>query len=476
MSAPPCAVDCAGAMAHAMAVQRRNRESRFMIHLCLSHLDVKTSNNENALDSMSAIVSTKCAKHPGVTSPTCRAAYALILFMAVHAGSTASPVVAKEFISTQPPTAQCHAGTMVETPKGLVAAWFGGKQERDRSVGIWVSRHLSGAWTSPREVANGMQPDGSRLPTWNPVLFRSSNGTLTLFYKVGPDPQHWWGMTMTSTDDGSNWSAPRRLPKGILGPSKNKPIQLEDGDILSPSSTEAGTWRIHVERSTDNGRTWSAGGDVPSQGIDAIQPSLLPMSGGTIEAIGRTRQGKLFWTQSSDAGSHWSPLRLLDVDNPNAGIDAVALKDGRYLLVYNPARPGPHWWDGRGTLAVALSRDGIHWTRVLTLEDTPGQEYSYPAVIQSGDGRVHVLYTWQRMRMRHVVIDPAQLDGDAGSSVSPGRTRASAGRRAPVPPESRAQQASRKSWKRLRIRHLSPAWRPCVALLLVSAAMQLASI
>jgi len=343
-----------------------------------------------------------------------RLAFALLLVMAFHVEATQPSVLLAEFVSTHPPTAQCHAGTIAETPSGLVAAWFGGKQERDPSVGIWVSRQISGQWTNPREIANGRQPDGLRLPTWNPVLFRSTAGRLMLFYKIGPDPQHWWGMLTTSDDDGATWSAPRRLPRGILGPIKNKPIQLANGDILSPSSTELGDWRVHFERSTDNGETWMAGDDVSSHGVDAIQPTLIAKHDGSIEAIGRTRQGKLFWSQSSDDGRHWSPLRLLDVDNPNAGIDALSLADGRYLLVYNPTSPGPQWWDGRGTLAVAISTDGLHWKRVLTLEDQPGQEYSYPAVIQARDGRVHVLYTWQRTRMRHVVIDPARLGATAG--------------------------------------------------------------
>ena len=354
----------------------------------------------------------------GVKSLGFRFGFALLVAMNVHAENQASTnqastVQSVEFVSVHPPTDQCHAGTIVDTPDGLVAAWFGGKHERDPGVGIWVSRHLSGQWTPPHEVANGVQPDGTRLSTWNPVLFRSLGGKLMLFYKVGPDPRHWWGMEMTSADDGATWSIPRRLPPGVLGPIKNKPIQLANGILLSPSSTERDGWHVHVERSVDDGQSWEVGSDMPSHGIDAIQPSLLPRPDGSIEAIGRTRQGKLFGSESVDAGLHWSTLRLLDVDNPNAGIDAVALSDGRYLLVYNPTKGGPQWWDGRGTLAIAISNDGWHWKRVLTLEDKPGQEYSYPAVIQSRDGLIHVLYTWQRKRMRHVVIDPARLDKGA---------------------------------------------------------------
>lgn len=335
----------------------------------------------------------------------------LLLATPLWATGRDQPLVTSEFIADPAPTPQSHAGTIVETPAGLVAAWFGGKAERDPSVGIWVSRQIRGQWTPPQEVANGVQADGVRLPSWNPVLFRSASGRLMLFYKIGPDPSHWWGMVTTSTDDGAHWKSPQRLPSGILGPIKNKPVQLADGTIVSPSSTEEGGWHIHFELSHDDGKTWTTSGNVPAKGIDAIQPSPLVMPHGELEAIGRTRQGRLFQTVSSDGGHHWSPLRLLDIDNPNSGIDALSLADGRYLLVYNPGLPGKDWWDGRGTLAVAISNDGVQWRRVLTIEDTVGSEFSYPAVIQARDGLVHVFYTWKRARMRHVVVDPAKLVG-----------------------------------------------------------------
>jgi predicted neuraminidase len=140
--------------------------------------------------------------------------------------------------------------------------------------------------------------------------------------------------------------------------------------------------------------------------LAAIQPSILfreKMGGDALLAVGRTRQGKVFSTSSDDGGKTWSALSLIDsLPNPNAGIDAVTLADGRQLIVYNPTTRG------RTPLAVATSRDGRTWTKVLTLEDQPG-EYSYPAVIQTSDGRVHVTYTWKRQRVKHVVIDPAKL-------------------------------------------------------------------
>jgi predicted neuraminidase len=336
--------------------------------------------------------------------------------LAPLAAAAASPaLVTHEFIYEKASYPSCHASTIVESARGgLVAAWFGGTAEKNPDVGIWVSHYdqAKKTWTPGVEVANGVQADGKRHPTWNPVLFQPRGGApLMLFYKVGPSPQTWWGELRTSTDGGKNWSAARRLPDGIYGPIKNKPVQLADGTLLSPTSDETNEkpskWRIYFERSTDGGATWAK---TPffndGVAIGAIQPSILfhdRIGGSKLQAVGRTRQGQVFSISSDDAGQTWGQIALLDgVPNPNSGTDAVTLKDGRHVLVYNPVPKG------RTPLVVALSRDGREWKQVITLEDQPG-EYSYPAVIQTSDGLVHVTYTWKRQRVRHAVIDPAKL-------------------------------------------------------------------
>ncbi len=314
-----------------------------------------------------------------------------------------------EFIFESAPFASAHASTIAETRDGLVAAWFGGSREGATDVGIWLSRRVSGTWTAPVEVATGAQADGTRHPTWNPVLFELRPGELTLFYKVGPNPRAWWGMRRTSSDGGRTWGAARRLPDGFLGPIKNKPVRLSDGTILAPSSTETpetpSTWRVHFERSTDGGATWQIVRPPPSAdgaSIEAIQPSVLVHADGRLQAIGRTRSGRLFETWSADRGQTWSALTLTTLPNPSAGTDAITLKDGRHLLVYN------HTPKGRTPLNVAVTRDGKVWETVHVLESEPG-EYSYPAVIQTADGLVHITYTWKRLRVKHVVIDPARF-------------------------------------------------------------------
>lgn len=334
--------------------------------------------------------------------------HTLFLLVASTAAAAQPAIVSSGFIYEQAPYPSCHASTIVETRDGqMVAAWFGGTAEKNPDVGIWVARREAAGWTRSQEVANGMQPDRTRHPTWNPVLFQPKSGPLMLFYKVGPSPQTWWGELRTSTDGGRTWSTARRLPDGILGPIKNKPVQLSDGTLLSPTSTETNErpskWRVHFERSTDGGQTWTATPPL-NDGVElaAIQPSILFHAGGKLQALGRTRQGRIFETWSDDAGKTWQPLRLTELPNPNAGTDAVTLKDGRHLLVYN------HTPKGRTPLNVAISKDGRTWRTLVELETEPG-EYSYPAVIQASDGRVHITYTWKRQRVKHVVLDPKKL-------------------------------------------------------------------
>ena len=333
--------------------------------------------------------------------------FALLLMVlattTVFAADTSPAVVRSEFIYETAPFPSCHASTIAETKDGLITAWFGGKEEKAPDVGIWVSRFRDGKWTAPVEVANGAQPDGKSHPCWNPVLFQPRKGALMLFYKVGPSPDAWWGMLRTSEDAGRTWSEARRLPEGILGPIKNKPIQLTNGDILCPTSTEDLGWRVHFERTTDGGMTWTKTPPLnDGKTIGAIQPSILVHQNGNLQAVGRTEQKKIFTISSTDAGNTWSEMKLIDLPNPNSGIDAVTLADNRFLLVYN------HTPKGRTPLNVALSSDGADWKTALALESGPG-EFSYPAVIQTRDGLVHITYTWQRKRIRHVVLDPSKL-------------------------------------------------------------------
>ncbi len=310
-----------------------------------------------------------------------------------------------EFIYETAPFPSCHASTIVETKPGeLYAAWFGGTDEGNKDVAIWGSRReKNGKWSEPKELVR--EPN---TPTWNPVLFTDKSGVLWMYYKYGTSPREWTAGKMFSRDGGQTWSKPEHLPAGILGPIKNKPLVLGDGTIVSGTSVESyQAWTSWVERSTDNGKTWSKHGPIvyPGELFASIQPTVvrLPKSK-TLRMYVRTtpKLAKIAYADSKDDGRTWSELKLLDLPNPNSGIDAVSLKDGRIALVYN------HTERGRSPLNVAVSSDGTTFRPLATLETERG-EFSYPAMIQAADGTLHITYTWNRKKIRHVEIGPDEL-------------------------------------------------------------------
>jgi alpha-L-rhamnosidase len=145
--------------------------------------------------------------------------------------------------------------------------------------------------------------------------------------------------------------------------------------------------------------------------MKAIQPSILFYKDGRLQALCRSQNRAILESWSSDNGNTWSPMEKTSLPNNNSGTDAVTLKDGRQLLVYNHVLPPGNLAKGpRTPLNVALSKDGKTWYASLILEDSPISQYSYPSVIQTSDGMVHVVYTWRRQRIKHVVIDPSKLE------------------------------------------------------------------
>jgi predicted neuraminidase len=314
-------------------------------------------------------------------------------------------IVKSEFIfhTGDVPFPGCHASTIAEKQDGLLAAWFGGTAEKDPDVGIWISELNNGIWTKPVEVANGVQYKGKRYPCWNPVLYNNGEKIL-LFFKIGPSPSEWWGEMITSDDNGKTWSRNCRLPEDIYGPVKNKPVILGNGELLCPSSSENDGWQIHMEFTPDYGQTWERTPALNNRQTGVIQPTILKHPGRKIQLLCRSTVSRILSSWSDDYGRTWSELSGIGLPNPNSGIDAVTLKNGKQILVYN------HLTKGRNMLNVAVSDDGIEWRAALLLEDdVKGTEFSYPAVIQTNDNLIHITYTWNRKLIKHVVIDPEKI-------------------------------------------------------------------
>ena len=319
-------------------------------------------------------------------------------------------VVVDEFLYKRASFPECHSASIVETKKGdLVATYFGGTKERNPDVCIWVSRKLKGKtdWTPPQMVADGVFSPDYREACWNPVIYEMPNGELRIYFKIGVNVAKWKGWLVRSKDGGKTWGKREQLPDTIYGPIKNKPI-LNKGRLISPTSDERDGWKLYFEYSDDLGKTWKRTAYVDAeQGIKAIQPSIIVLPDGRLEALCRTRSRHIGVTYSNDNGETWSKLTFIDTPNNNSGIDAVNLQDGSYALICNDWPIEPDKEKGARTpLSIMRSQDGIHWNHWITLEDSPILQYSYPSIIQSRDGHIHVVYTWRRQRVKHVELIP----------------------------------------------------------------------
>lgn len=334
--------------------------------------------------------------------------------------------VSEDFVFTKAKFPQCHASSICETTRGLVVAWFGGTKEKDKDVGIWTSWHDGTNWSNPSEAANGIQYEGHRWPCWNPVLFQPPGDAPTLlFFKVGPDPRQWWGEMMVSYDRGRTFRERRRLPEQIDGPVRCKPVLLPDGEtLLSGSSTEYDGWRVHFEKvklsAGEPTGTWRRIGPINTkEEFNAIQPTFLRHPGGKLQVLCRTQESVIATSFSEDGGETWSKMEATNLPNPNSGIEVVTLQDGRHLLIYNHLGSAKTGWGRRGLLNLAISDDGLEWRKAGVLEQQEKSEFSYPAIIQTGDGLVHMTYTWLRQRIKHVVVDPAKIEAGEKLSLEP---------------------------------------------------------
>lgn len=335
----------------------------------------------------------------------------------------------KALPGTQPDN---HASTVVELKGGdVMAAWFAGAREGAPDVAIYGARLHHGVWSAPVELARAQG-----VACWNPVLFHTRDGRLWLYYKYGKSPSTWLGARKVSLDEGRTWSGEEDLPAGILGPIKDKPLVLGNGVIVSGSSVESATqWAAWIERSTDDGNTWTKFGpitvppsiDVPVQAaaveqqpapsgtanssvptkiyprsastVGIIQPSVVDLAGHHLRfyARSRTRSARIAVADSFDDGKTWGPVHFIALPNPNSGLDAVRLNDGRVVLAFNDS-------DNRRTpLDLAVSADGEHFRVFRTLEDGPG-EYSYPAIVQAANGDLLVTYSWRRQTIKFVRV------------------------------------------------------------------------
>ena len=317
------------------------------------------------------------------------------------------------------PFISCHASTILRTTDELLlCAWFGGSYEQHEDVAIWLSsKNNTSDWSYPEKIA-----DEEGLSHFNPVLAQSPSGSINLFYKVGPNARDWRTRVKRKTATSGNWTKAEELLEldgFTVGPVKDKPIILDNGSWLAPTSKETTTrWDAAVTISHDDGKNWQLGGPVPINhsefiGLGIIQPTLWESGPGCVHMLLRSTANKIYRSDSSDYGLTWSEAYAIDLPNNNSGIDLAKLSDGRILLVYNPVSTS---WGKRTPLVVSISSDnGYSWSEIAILEneDPPfdeekikldrshrPNEFSYPAIV-TYDNEAFITYTWKRERIRY---------------------------------------------------------------------------
>ncbi|MCR4622884.1 MAG: exo-alpha-sialidase [Clostridiales bacterium] len=325
------------------------------------------------------------------------------------------------------PFDSCHASTLVKLANGdILAAYFAGTWEHAPDTAIWLSRRTREGWQAPRKLA-----DFKDVPMWNPVLFDLGGGKVRLFFKAGQEIPIWQTWYMDSVDGGQTFTEPAEVVPGDVsggrGPVKNKPIRLKNGTILAPASVEsADCWEAFTDVSEDGGRTWEKSAPVPMRrvalsatgtantqlihrpydahmifGKGIIQPTLWEDETG-VHMLCRSTSSRIYRSDSSDGGKSWSLAYDTGLPNNNSGIDLAQLSDGTLVLAYNPRENYPGFYKGARTpLSVAVSQDGGNtFTRLCDLEDTAGS-FAYPSMIADSEDTLHVVYTWNRERIRY---------------------------------------------------------------------------
>lgn len=295
---------------------------------------------------------------------------------------------------------QCHASTMTELPDGdILAAWFAGAYEKAKDVAILSASLKKGSdkWTTPK-ILN----DAPGLSEGNPVLYTGPDGRIWFFYLVmyGDTWDNCKVHYRVSGDAGKTWGEEMTLigKKGFA--IRNRPITLRDGTLLLPAANEMLYTPLFILSKNDFKTIKKTGTNLRDEGgLD--QPTVVQLSDDSVLAFFRSTQAKaiIMKSVSRDGGLTWSNPEPTEFPNPESGISLVRLSNGNLVLIYNNSKTS------RSPLTAAMSADdGKTWPWKRDIETEPF-EFSYPCVIQSSNGLIHVSYTYKRTNIKHAVFN-----------------------------------------------------------------------
>jgi predicted neuraminidase len=313
-----------------------------------------------------------------------------------------------------------HAGTVTQLHDGrLLTAWFAGTREGASDVHILMSSLRPGVseWSMPTAIATREQTTNELnryiAKLGNPILFADSRKRVWLFY-VTVSMGGWSGSSITlkySDDDGATWTAAERLVSSpflnISTLVKGCPIECESGHLLLPVYHEFIRKFGEAIIINPEGQLVSKIRLTAEQG--AIQPWIVPVDREAATAFYRQSEHHQKVVLMNHLGnvfnSDCSSIEVSDVPNPDAAIAVIRRPNGDYLMACNPVESGRH------KLSLATSHDGLNWKIIRDVEvSDPPAEFSYPYLIQAARGDYHLVYTWNRTKMRYLAFDEQWLE------------------------------------------------------------------
>lgn len=384
----------------------------------------------------------------------------LILSVAFKAGLFAqSEAILQQTIIFPPQEKHVHGSSIVSLPNGdFLAAWFQGSGERTSDdVQIMGARLKKGEkiWSAPFPMAD--TPD---IPDCNPVLFLNAQGKLFLVwiavqaniwehsilrfrtsinYNGNAAPEWNWQDNILLKPDNkfaeeiekkfkdlppnsAGWAgyapkyddmiieASKSLPKRSIGwMTRIKPLLMENGRIVLPLYSDGYNLSM-MAISEDNGTTWKPG--LPVVGRGPIQPAVILKKNGNLVAYMRDsgdEPTRVHVSESSDKGLSWTATQKTDIPN-TASVELLVLKDGKWAFLGNDID------DGRYQLSLRISDDeGKTWKWKIFIENDLSKKggYSYPSLIQTGDGMLHMTYSHHpeksKKSIKHVIVDPRKI-------------------------------------------------------------------
>ena len=369
------------------------------------------------------------------------------------------PNLQAQFVSSEPGKA-VHAPSVVELRDGsLRAVWFSGSREGagDVTIQTAVFNNDSQQWGPESSLfdRNRLQRELWRYvkKIGNPVIARSPDGSLNL-WMVNVSLGGWAGSAISwsrSKDDGTTWSTPKRL---ITSPFLNistlvkaAPLPMTQGQMGLPVYHEFITKFAEVLQIDSNGQVLDKV-RIPGSHT-SLQPVVLASSAQSAQAFMRATQGGQVMTSTTgDAGQTWSVATPLVLPNPNSALAGAVLQDGSRWLAFNPATAGREELaltrlddpavkkitveppeqnvkkasplgiqEYAAVLGAELKSKGATDSDVAAYVSSAqrqlctgancAQEFSYPFLLQSRDGTLHLVYTWHRTRIKHIRIDPS---------------------------------------------------------------------